>query len=80
MLAALASLPLVGCIRDPATQSTGVLEKVWGTRGNVPGQFQKPRALAIDANDELYIVDTTARIQVFTREGEYLRGWKRPRA
>jgi hypothetical protein len=40
--------------------------------------FQKPRALAIDAQDQLYIVDMTARIQVFTRDGDYLRSWQTP--
>jgi hypothetical protein len=34
--------------------------------------------MAIDANDEIYIVDMTARIQVFNSNGEYLRGWKTP--
>jgi sugar lactone lactonase YvrE len=69
---------LAGCTRDPQSGPTGRLEKVWGKRGLAPGDFQKPRALAIDADDRLYIVDTTARIQVFTRDGEYLRGWKTP--
>jgi sugar lactone lactonase YvrE len=34
--------------------------------------------MAIDAADELYIVDKTGRIQVFDREGHYLRGWQTP--
>jgi sugar lactone lactonase YvrE len=34
--------------------------------------------MAIDEQDQLYIVDMTARIQVFTPEGEYLRSWKTP--
>lgn len=55
-----------------------MLEKVWGQRGLGPGLFQKPRALAIDDQDQLYIVDMTARIQVFTRDGEYLRSWQTP--
>lgn len=58
--------------------STGELELVWGRRGVTKGRFQKPRAMAIDAKDQLYIVDMTARIQVFTRDGEYLRGWQTP--
>src|SRR5262249_31586979 len=36
------------------------------------GDLVKPRALAIDAKDRLYIVDWTARIQVFDRDGNYL--------
>jgi DNA-binding beta-propeller fold protein YncE len=42
------------------------------------GRFYKPRAMAIDAQDQLYIVDMTGRIQVFTREGQFLRGWRTP--
>jgi sugar lactone lactonase YvrE len=34
--------------------------------------------MAIDSSDQLYIVDMTARIQVFTSEGEFLRGWETP--
>jgi sugar lactone lactonase YvrE len=51
---------------------------MWGERGIGSGKFQKPRALAIDKQDQLYIVDMTARIQVFTRDGEYLRSWQTP--
>lgn len=70
---------LSGCTEsDPREGPTGRLEKVWGTRGLGRGYFQKPRAMAIDANDQLYIVDMTARIQVFTRDGEYVRSWKTP--
>ena len=43
-----------------------------------PGQLHKPRAMAIDAEDRLYIVDKTARIQVFDRQGRFLHGWQTP--
>lgn len=69
---------LAGCARDPEAGPTGSLEKVWGSRGLGPGLFQKPRAMAIDGEDQLYIIDMTARIQVFTREGEYLHSWRTP--
>ena len=65
-----------GCL--PASRSTGRLERVWGRRGTAKGQLQKPRAMAIDAQDRLYIVDMTARIQVFDRDGEFQRGWSTP--
>jgi DNA-binding beta-propeller fold protein YncE len=43
------------------------------------GDFVKPRAVAIDAHDRLYIVDYTARIQVFDRDGHFLgRCWRTP--
>jgi hypothetical protein len=52
---------------------------VWGKRGVQGGQLVKPRAIAIDAADQLYIVDWTARIQVFDRDGKFLdRSWTTP--
>ena len=35
--------------------------------------------MAIDEKDHVYLVDMTARIQVFTTEGEFLRGWQTPK-
>ena len=34
--------------------------------------------MTIDADDRLYIVDMTARIQVYDAAGNYLRGWQTP--
>jgi DNA-binding beta-propeller fold protein YncE len=34
--------------------------------------------MTIDADDLIYIVDITARIQVFTTAGEFVRGWQTP--
>jgi DNA-binding beta-propeller fold protein YncE len=34
--------------------------------------------MAIDDRDRLYVVDMSARIQVFTRDGDYLHGWRTP--
>jgi DNA-binding beta-propeller fold protein YncE len=47
-------------------------EVVWGRRGVQPGDMVRPRAIAIDAQDRLFIVDFTARIQVYDRDGNYL--------
>ena len=58
--------------------SIGQLKAVWGRRGISDGRLQKPRAMAIDREDRLYIVDMTARIQVFDTEGNFLRGWHTP--
>jgi sugar lactone lactonase YvrE len=51
---------------------------LWGKLGAGDGQFSKPRAMAIDAADRLYIVDMTARIQVFDADGRFIRGWQTP--
>src|SRR5438093_7314768 len=50
----------------------GEPDLVWGRKGVQDGDFVKPRAAAIDAQDRLFIVDFTARIQVFDCDGQYL--------
>jgi sugar lactone lactonase YvrE len=55
-------------------------EKVWGVQGIIPGRLHRPRGITIDQDDLLYIVDITARIQVFDGDGKYLRGWRTPEA
>ena len=52
---------------------------VWGRRGLSQGRFLKPRAITIDDLDQLYIVDTTGRIQVFDGEGNLKRLWRTPK-
>lgn len=47
-------------------------EQVWGQRGTRPGDMVRPRAIAIDQQDRLFIVDFTARIQVYDINGKYL--------
>jgi sugar lactone lactonase YvrE len=63
----LALLALAGC-GGPAERP----ELVWGRRGVQDGDLVRPRALAIDRHDRLYVVDFTARIQVFDRDGNHL--------
>jgi DNA-binding beta-propeller fold protein YncE len=58
--------------------TSGHLEIVWGKHGRARGELHKPRAIAIDDQDRLYIVDKTARIQVFDRDGQFLHGWQTP--
>jgi hypothetical protein len=60
----LALLAAVGCGEDPAKP-----EFVWGRRGVQDGDLVRPRAAAIDLQDRLYLVDFTARIQVYDRDG-----------
>ena len=37
-----------------------------------------PRAITIDDQDRIYVVDKTARIQVFDRDGNFIRMWRTP--
>ncbi len=63
----------------PSKDELGRLNKIWGQMGSEPGCFQKPRAMAIDSKDRLFIVDKAARIQVFNRDGTFSHGWKTPK-
>jgi DNA-binding beta-propeller fold protein YncE len=69
------SMGIGGCSKVSAEQ---LPEKVWGRIGAGDGQFSKPRAIAIDDKDQLYIVDMTARIQVFDVDGNFIRSWQTP--
>jgi DNA-binding beta-propeller fold protein YncE len=60
-------LASAGCAQDRTKP-----ELVWGRRGVQNGDLVRPRAAAIDAQDRLYLVDFTARIQVYDRDGNYL--------
>jgi sugar lactone lactonase YvrE len=76
VITVLVSMSLAGCVGSRDTRS--VADLVWGRSGLSDGRFRKPRALAIDAQDRLYVVDMTGRIQVFNRDGEFVRSWKTP--
>ena len=68
---------VAGCSDDPPP--SGQLESVWGRRGTTDGRLQKPRAMAVDQDDRLYIVDMSARIQVFNSDGQLVAGpWRTP--
>ena len=51
---------------------------VWSRKGLDDGRFIKPRAIAIDQKDQIFVVDKTARIQVFDRDGNFIRNWRTP--
>lgn len=57
---------------------SGAVVSTLGGRGLLPGQFVKPRAAALDAEDRLYLVDMRAMIQVFDAKGKRLAGWQTP--
>jgi len=51
----------------------------WGSEGVSIGQFAQPLAIAIDANDDVYVTDTTSaskHIQKFTNNGTFITSWK----
>ena len=69
-------LALTGCLAEQSPP--GEPDQVWGRQGISEGRLIKPRALAINAQSELFIADKTGRIQVFAETGEFLRGWRIP--
>ncbi len=52
--------------------------EIIGVRGTGLGQFTKPRSLALDRDDNLYVVDMTGRVQRFSPGGEVLSSWRMP--
>jgi sugar lactone lactonase YvrE len=75
-LLALLLLVSTGCVEG--LSAGGGPDSVWGRRGTSDGRLQKPRAMAIDEAGRIYLVDMTARIQVFDADGGFIRGWRTP--
>ena len=65
---------MIGCDLSGADQP----DLIWGIHGRKPGWVHKPRVAAFDAEDHLYLADLTDRIQVFDRDGTFLRSWNMP--
>lgn len=64
--------------RSASGVASGKPLQTFSEEGITPGRLQKPRAMAVDGNNNVYIVDMTARIQVFDRKGRFLRSWQTP--
>ncbi|HTH48698.1 MAG TPA: 6-bladed beta-propeller [Candidatus Limnocylindria bacterium] len=75
---------LVGCSQKSTSDITPLDSKLFssvqviGGRGVSPGQFNKPRSLVCDRNDNLYVVDITGRVQKFDPNGHWLLQWQMP--
>jgi len=52
--------------------------EVIGGRGSALGRFNKPRSVAVDQNDNLYVVDMTGRVQKFSPQGAFVLSWQLP--
>ena len=69
---------------SPQSASTNLPSRLFdhaeliGSRGTGLGQFTKPRSLALDRDDNLYVVDMTGRVQKFSPRGEMLSSWRMP--
>ncbi len=78
LVALLLGIGLLGTLGGCDVAGRSVPERVWGIHGTRPGWLHKPRVAAFDDEDHLYLADLTDRIQVFDRDGRYLRGWRTP--
>ncbi|MCW5556924.1 MAG: hypothetical protein KIT22_03655, partial [Verrucomicrobiae bacterium] len=83
-IASLALVMLPGCQREAGSGAPPLVSErfsrvtILGSRGVAPGQFNKPRSLTCDREDNLYVADLTGRIQKFSPEGRYLLQWQMP--
>ncbi|MCX6927851.1 MAG: 6-bladed beta-propeller [Verrucomicrobia bacterium] len=49
-----------------------------GSRGVGVGQLNKPRSVAVDLQDNFFVVDMTGRVQKFSSNGVFLLSWQMP--
>jgi len=50
--------------------------KEWGKKGNGPGEFDTPHALAFDSKGRLFVGDrNNNRIQIFDQDGNFIDQW-----
>ena len=62
----------IGNARVAKFNSKGVFIKSWGSRGTDPGLFGAARAIAVDAQGNVYVADSgNKRIQVFDNNGTF---------
>ena len=52
--------------------------QVFGKRGVGVGELNKPRSVAVDTNDNYFVVDMTGRVQKFSSNGEFQLSWQMP--
>jgi len=52
--------------------------EIIGSRGTGLGQFNKPRSLTLDKDDNLFVVDMTGRVQKFSSNGIFVMSWQMP--
>ena len=62
----------IGNTRVAKFDKNGVFVKSWGSKGTEPGQFAAARAIAVDAQGNVYVADSgNKRIQVFDSNGTF---------
>jgi DNA-binding beta-propeller fold protein YncE len=59
------------------TRMLGSTTLSWGRHGQRDGEFHFPRAIGVNG-PEVFVVDRSGRVQVFSLEGKFLRKWSTP--
>jgi len=78
------ALTLTGCTPSVPSGQAPLQSRLFrsvqiiGSRGVGVGQLNKPRSVAVDAQDNLYVVDMTGRVQKFSSNGVFLLSWQMP--
>jgi len=80
----LAALILGGALGQGAGGDGASPPVVYSRQGISAGRLMTPRAISValasenQPRDEIFLVDKTARIQVFSGDGDFLRSWRMP--
>src|SRR6266853_681322 len=67
-----------GSKEAPLTSQLFSRVQIIGTRGVGVGELNKPRSVAVDGQNNLYVVDMTGRVQKFSSNGAFLLSWQMP--
>jgi ABC-type Fe3+ transport system permease subunit/DNA-binding beta-propeller fold protein YncE len=84
LVACVVVLILTGCTPSAPSNQAALQSRLFrsvqiiGSRGVGVGQLNKPRSVAVDAQDNLYVVDMTGRVQKFSSNGVFLLSWQMP--
>jgi sugar lactone lactonase YvrE len=84
LLLACAVMLLAGCTPSGSSSQAPLASQLFrrvqiiGSRGVGVGELNKPRSVAVDAQDNLYVVDMTGRVQKFSSNGVFLLSWQMP--
>jgi DNA-binding beta-propeller fold protein YncE len=70
--------PKSGSFNATLTSECFSRAEVFGTRGTAPGQFSKPRSVAVDTVGNFFVVDMTGRVQKFSPDGLFRNYWQMP--
>ena len=77
-------LALCGCSPPSTSMDAALSSKLFsrvhiiGSRGVGVGQLNKPRSVALDRKDNLFVVDMSGRVQKFSPEGVFELLWQMP--